>query len=397
MKRHAYLSAFLAFCSAFSLSCGAGDGSKVKPDDACAKRAEATCKARDMCSNGFSIQRDFGTKANCVAVEKQLCLESVTRPGSGVTADAADKCASALAKQTCADRATPLPECVTAVGQFKEGAACISSNQCASSYCDLAATAGCGKCAAKVGAGKTCDSSGDCVEGLFCHRALDAITMLQAEKGLCTAFLAASLPCNNDDKRCGEGLTCAGFSRSRQVDGICAAIAQNEGAVCNTTDKFCTTGLVCVGMPMMDGACKKPIATTGAACDRRNRMEPTCDGAVGLFCLHAVAEDPTGTCAKRTLAKPGADCGTLADGTSAVCDSGNICQRPEDPTSMPGMIIYAAQGKCVATARADQPCNTNGNIGPGCEPGSRCVLKVAGATAGTCLRRDFATVCGVKK
>ena len=80
MKRHAYLSAFLAFCSAFSLSCGAGDGSKVKPDDACAKRAEATCKARDMCSNGFSIQRDFGTKANCVAVEKQLCLESLTRP-----------------------------------------------------------------------------------------------------------------------------------------------------------------------------------------------------------------------------------------------------------------------------------------------------------------------------
>ncbi len=398
MKRPAYLSVFLVCCSMMAASCGGGDkGATAKPDDACARRAEATCKARDMCSNGFAIARDFGTKANCVAIEKQLCLESANRPGSGVTADSADKCALALSKQTCAERATPIPDCVTAVGKFKDGDACISSNQCASSYCDLAATDACGKCATKLAAGKACDASPDCVDGLFCHRALDAITMLQAEKGLCTAFVATSLTCNNDDKRCGEGQTCAGFSRTRQTDGLCAAVSQTDGAPCNTTDKFCTAGLVCVGMPMMDGVCRKPLTMAGAICDRRNRMEPTCDGAVGLFCLHTVAEDPTGACAKRKLAKPGEDCGILVDGTSVVCDSGNVCQRPEDPAGMPGIITYLPMGKCVATAKDGQPCNTNGNIGPGCEPGSRCVAKMPGSTNGSCVKRDFASVCAVKK
>jgi hypothetical protein len=374
------------------LAAGCGE-SGPSASEVCTKRAQVVCAKRSECSRMYDIQRSFGTMQNCEAWEKQGCLESVERTGSGNTPARAEKCTLALMKQSCDDRAAgvDIPECETSKGDFKDGTACISSNQCSSSRCDVPLGMPCGKCATRLGEGGMCDSSGDCVEGLYCSR--DPLGGPLAV-GKCAKRQAPGMPCNAM-LQCVEGDQCVGFNPDMGLDGTCRARTQKENDPCND-EKRCVSGLTCVGFSrsgMIDGLCKKPVSAENEMCDRNNRMLPTCEGRYGLYCFHVNSMDPTGTCKKLDFVKTGETCGTLADRTQVTCQNGDTCQRMIDPiTNQAG-----AMGVCVARAASGGTCNTNGNVGPGCPVGHSCVLKTPGlGTEGTCVKRDYEMTCKKK-
>jgi hypothetical protein len=151
-----------SIASLLATSCGGDDGPSV--DEVCTKRAKVVCAKRNECSNGFDIARNFPNITACETWEKATCEQSVERTGSGNTVAVNVKCTAALQKQTCAERALDAPEACAFVGKLKDGTKCISTNQCASNYCDIPAGMTCGVCRKKTAAGTTCDSSGDCTE-----------------------------------------------------------------------------------------------------------------------------------------------------------------------------------------------------------------------------------------
>jgi hypothetical protein len=171
--------------------------------------------------------------------------------------------------------------------------------------------------------------------------------------------------------------------------------------------KRCVSGLNCVGvmtsmgMVVTEGTCRASKTKAGEPCDRTNRVDVTCSGTVGLYCHHEMETDPatgmpraaaTGTCKKIGFAMTGGVCGTLMDGSSVTCQGGDACQRMTDPLT--GNPITNMPGTCVADVGEGKPCNTNGDIGPGCLPGHTCVLTNPGiSTAGTCRKRVYETLC----
>lgn len=388
--------------AALALGCGKSGKSA---DEVCTLRAKVTCDKRSTCSQGYAITRDFGTMQNCLTQEKQVCMESVERKGSGNTAERVEACTAAIEKQSCDDRAAgvPLAACESGGGDFKDGTPCISTNQCASSYCDIPPGQACGKCAKKVADGMPCDSSGDCMEGSYCQRPPMAVM------GICARSGEEGATCN-DTLRCGTGLSCIGFSASRGVDGTCRRPAAAASQPCDNIEKLCVSGLRCVGlmtsggMVVTEGTCRALKRMEGEICDSRNRNDVDCDSGIGLYCHHEQETNPatgnpqpsaTGVCKKRLFAKTGEMCGTLADGTVAVCSGGDACQRTLDPiTQRPDTT---QPGTCVRDNGDGMPCNTDGNIGPGCLPGHACVLDMPGlSTAGKCRKRTYEVLCNVK-
>jgi hypothetical protein len=395
---HRILVLFIAFSGVAALSCGGNDGPSAL--EVCTRRAEILCAKRSECTQGYDIQRSFGSLAACRRWERQACVESVERTGSGNDVNKNQRCNTALEAQTCEQRTAGTPtECRNEPGAFKRNAVCISSNQCASLHCKIPPGMTCGRCAERGSAGAACESGSDCAEGHFCYREGGATT----GEGTCTAFQAPGDACNGGagDRRCGPDVSCVGFSATNGTDGTCVARTEAEGQACNSSLR-CLAGLTCVGARAsmnVDGMCQRTGGLEGDTCDRNAANAPGCDGTIGLYCHQLLVPgsttrlEPTGVCRRRPFAATGEPCGAvLEDRTEPVCQNGDTCQRPINPdtgapqTNMPGV--------CVARAASGMACNTNGDIGPSCPVGHACVLDTPGeSTQGKCVKRDYEVAC----
>lgn len=227
--------------------------------------------------------------------------------------------ATSLASVACtisARRAVPDdPSCLRMfVGTQAEGAACSTSNECASANCDtndLTACSGmpmccagtCGPAApAPLPIGSDCSAAGSsCVAGTFCS----------ASRGLCVANVAVGQPCDPaTEKFCGIGLTCGPAASGSQQ--VCLALpAEGESCAtllsCDALDDYCDgTTHTCV-----------PRIAVGAACPN------------GVGCVdYAQCDGPTRTCV--SYGKAGALC-TLAGPFclgSLECTKNGLCELP---------------------------------------------------------------------
>ena len=203
------------------------------------------------------------------------------------------------------------------IGTQAEGAACRTSNECASANCDTNDLTACsgtptmccaGTCGPVTAApaplpiGSDCSAAGSsCVAGSFCS----------ASRGLCVANVAVGQPCDlATEKYCGIGLTCGpAASGSQQV--CLAHPAEGESCAtlptCDALDDYC------------DVATRKclPKIAVGAACPN------------GIDCVdYAQCDGPTRTCVSN--GKAGALC-TLAGPFclgSLECTKNGLCELP---------------------------------------------------------------------
>ncbi len=330
--------------------------SMMSADTACTALAASRCAKIKMCTTGFVIDRDYGSDANCLAELKADCLRGAYYPWTDSPPTRTMACATALAAQPCADwfAGVVIPTCATGPGGIEDGGICLSSRQCVSGACQIAATALCGSCLPKVATAGACMTTDQCPDGEVC------------------------------------------------AANACVKPLTTVGAACGAA-KPCASDLSCVGaVGVVDGACQKRLVTEGADCDASLATKPACESRLGLFCKVVVPPSgdggvtdagmtdggviTVGKCTKLTLAAVGAVCGTtMPDGTSVGCSAGARCVRP-----LPvGSNMRPLTGTCVANVAATVACNTNGASGAGCNLGLRCVATAAGMTTGTCVARVY--------
>ncbi len=350
----------------------ARDVNMMTADLACTRLATATCDRFERCAGTYLISRDYGTKAACLAAEKNLCLGSTLRPWSGATPMRTDACATALNASPCSDLGVALAGCPPAVGGIEDDGTCVASSQCSSSRCIISSpnVELCGKCfpaIAIVPEGGACVSSGECVPGLVCP-----------STAMCTAPALFGEACSSA-KPCRTGFLCLG--------GTCTARIAMEGAACESppmTIPDCDdrVGLVC-RTDAPDGG------TTDASADGGADPDASTDGAPADASADDAAADAgtTKKCVRNLLADIGGTCGTLADGTLVICKNGGLCQRP---LVMDAGTARSPTGTCVANAGLGQPCDSQPQTGPRCEVGLRCIHTGMTGTVGTCKVLDFA-------
>jgi len=181
------------------------------------------------------------------------------------------------------------------IGTQAEGAACVTTDECASANCDtndLTACTGMPTCcagtcgpaaAAPLSIGSDCSAAGSrCVAGAFCS----------ASRGLCVANVAVGQPCDPaTEKFCGIGLTCGSAASGSQQ--VCLAHpAEGEScatlATCDALDDYCEGATrKCVPKVAVGGACPDGVACVDyAQCDGPTR---TCvsNGKAGALCTLA--------------------------------------------------------------------------------------------------------------
>jgi hypothetical protein len=262
---------------------------------ACAAFVKATCAKRDSCSGGKGTTVLYGGAATCEARELPKCLATLMARGTSKTVATLTACTNSLPQQTCTDYFDNIltTACQPMAGSLANGAACLSSWQCASAFCSLPHADVCGTCAARPKAGDSCAQT-ICGTGLLCHSS----TM------------------------------------------TCAAVV-GSGAACSKTAP-CQAGFACVGNSATTmGTCKPEGTMTGVACDPKSLTLPGCNKDVGLYC------DATAlACKTFATAADGQPCG-LVGGGQTVCTGGGLCV---------GATATAA-GTCKAPVQDSAACN----------------------------------------
>lgn len=307
-------------------------GCGVSADQACQDVANARCARRQACSNGSSVTRAYGDLATCVAREKLVCSDALAARGTGQSAASQEKCASAIAAQSCSDffLGNPPAVCV-ATGAFSNASSCAFNSQCSTSYCTNDKNAACGSCGQAPVAGSDCGTS-TCARGLSCITTTSATGSSQT----CVAEGPQGAACNRNAP-CAPGLTCVGITLT--ASGSCMVAATAAGAACD------------------------PTAKTGAGCDRNQ----------GLWC-----NPQSKSCTAITYVGSGQPCGEGTDGNVSDCSAGAGCYGATF-----GMM--PTLGVCKAPAADGATCDiTNG---PPCLAPARCVTAM-GSTAGTCMVPD---------
>lgn len=319
---------------------GGAGGAGPTAEQACADLAKATCAKRDACSSGFQISRLFGDLGTCEARTAALCVANLGAVGTGQTPTKIEACVAAYADFACVDffDSAPPEACVPPAGEGATGAPCTTSSQCASTFCDATANVICGSCQPLPVAGASCAVQADCGRDLGCAR-------------LATA-----------------------------AAGVCAPWVEQGGA-CLAGAKPCKAGLSCVAEDLMtstSGTCQPAGAAIGAACDGSRKTMPGCDNNLGLVCIPAMKGSAVGTCQAIQIVVAGATCGDIGSKPItgfSVCGGSALCTKvmASDPT-----------GTCVAPAADGAPCDIDPTKGPPCLAPSKCVIKDAMGTAGTC-------------
>lgn len=327
----------LLLCSIFVGACGGGDSDSPTAQAACDSDAKARCDRISRCTADFQIVRDFGSYNKCIAVQAASCMESIARPKSGVTPAYRANCAKLIAAQSCGDWFEGVdPECGPVKGPIADGQPCVSGNQCASTFCSIAANTLCGTCKPPKVVGDACSDTDPC----------------------------------GGDFRCEVSDPATGAS-------TCVA-PRRAGAACLRSGKPCAAGYSCV-VPVgaTDGTCVRRVTAVGEPCNRREETGPTCDARLGLYCPRAAT-----TCVKTELGE-GGKCNIDTDNKEYFCADDGSCVRPLDPTTNTRPTL----GTCQAAAPVGGTCYRNTADGPGCVSGAVCILEVD-APSGTCRIRE---------
>jgi hypothetical protein len=247
--------------------------------------ATAICEKVQKCQPA-AFSESWAIKAECIADVEASNQSGVSAlPGSKVTQEQIDACATQIAQTSCAFGINDLEACVLK-GTLPTPAPCYDGRQCQTGRCKRANLSNdCGTCAAFETTDGACLEDGDCAFGLTCF------------EGKCAKLGAKTEPCTIDGKRCDAGLVCA--------NGKCADAVDKDGA-CTPTGNECRRGLFCDGGKCHD--ITEKIAALGEACD------------------------PSTTCRKSSCrngkcvayATPGEACSTEPTG-AADCDGESFC------------------------------------------------------------------------
>jgi hypothetical protein len=270
--------------------------------DACAAFVKATCAKRDSCSANGGTALMYGDAATCQSRELPKCLATLTAGGTSKTPALLMACTSSLAQQTCVDYFDNVltAACTPKPGTSANGAACISSWQCASAFCSLAHTGVCGVCGPRPTAGASCAQT-ICGSGLLCHSST---------------------------------MTCE--------------VAGAAGAACDKTMP-CAAGLACVGnTATVKGSCKLEGSMVGVTCDPKSATAPGCNKDVGLYCDAATMK-----CVAFGTATAGQPCGLVA-GKQVLCTAGGLCVGGSATTA--GTCSAAAKDAAACSATNGPPC-----------------------------------------
>jgi hypothetical protein len=293
-------------------ACSSSNGaSSVGASQASTDLGTALCATIGSCST-FYVDVAYGDAGTCDSREATSLANVLAANGTGWTPATVESCARALSAAACADTLghDPPAACQAPAGQLAVGMPCGDSSQCQSTYCNTG-TGVCGTCAAARGtAGSPCYRDDDCAYGDVCN---GAMTTPPAKAGACLQLAASGADCD-DSHPCAKTLVCK--------SGQCA-----------------------------------PPDEAGQACSTA-----TCDSLAGLYC-QTTGVKTTGTCAKVSLATPGAPCGLVA-GQATECSGGGNC-----------LVTTGTSGTCQAPIADGMPCDAT--KGPGCESPAVC-------TGGTC-------------
>jgi hypothetical protein len=222
----------------------------------------------------------------------------------------------------------PPTECAP-VGTRINGQPCAFNGQCSTGFCSGNRLAACGICADAPKTGDSCATS-------FCgHNQICVDTTL-----ICQVRGALNASCDAATAPCGAGMTCTGAGTSPKT-------------------------------------CQMASTTLGATCGAGT---PGCYFAEGLWCTGTTAPK---TCGLIAYVAAGQPCGTLTDGSLAVCRAG-ACYTNTGPAALTDL------GTCKANAGDGQSCDTR--VGPDCITPARCETQ-DGGTSGICEFPDAPT-CG---
>jgi len=266
---------------AIALACSSGDtGGAGTVDGACAAYASAVTEYLTRCAGsttGFVESR-----------MKVVCASAMTLNGTAITPQFLNNCSGALKNLSCDRDFDDIAACNAPPGTLGAGAACVSSEQCATEWCKKSDSTTCGACTARVAVGGTCTSSSQCVEGARCSTGKCVAQIENPVGGSCDSTKGEScqsgLYCDYSTKTC-KAFVAAG--------GACSISAPcQRDLTCDATSKTCV---------------KPTLAGEGQACSTTVRCQ------TGLLC------DPASQkCAKITMVKPGGDC----DSSLMRCEQG---------------------------------------------------------------------------
>jgi hypothetical protein len=278
--------------------------------------------------NPQGILNTYGDLATCESRQSATCVSNLAAPQTANSASHTEDCAQATPSVTCSD---------FALGNVPPA---------------------CQPPAGPRDAGSPCSVSAQCATA-FC------LTPRTSSCGTCEVQPAVGSSCANNG--CGPGLVCDSKT-------LLCAMPLGAGGSCDDSS-VCGPGFTCIGnSSTANGTCTALATAVGANCDLAD-AGTRCDGRLGLYC-----NVPQGrVCAQVGNAAATLACGTI-DGGVIDCTAGAFCERPGNSRS----------GVCVAPASESAACDTAD--GPTCSSPARCVLTIAGGTAGTCITTN-PTVC----
>ena len=290
---------WLALGSLWVLGCS-GDVIGSALENACSTHAEAY-RSREKTCYGVAPAPDQST---VIARQTKDCVAISSAPGSTVDAHYWNACAAATENHCQAYQCATYPN-----GTRQTGDPCLVSTQCATLWCKgtvvtdsegaaLPQGLQCGKCAARLGEGLTCDPVTDaCQVGMSCfegscrtrggpgdacvHWSDCAPPLICRGTGICGDVVAAGEPCTSSldcttDQGCDVALrVCAAIRKGQPGEDCDGEVRRCESGRCNTTT----------------GRCPRVIAD-GTSCDPSDPLS-TC--AVYAYCFQGICQisDPS--------------------------------------------------------------------------------------------------------
>jgi hypothetical protein len=316
----------LALALALAAACHSSSGSTASASTPCGDYFDAV--SANLCGTGPNPPATETARERARFV--QVCTGYASLPGSEITGQELDACATAIQAAGCAG--SLLPAACDLVGSLPTGTPCNESFQCQGGVCFQAAVAGdaassdsvCGQCVAVATLGQPC--TGNCATGTVCDESLATPTCVAVTQ------VGSGAACDGVKTVCSAGLFCG-------ASGTCAAF-HTSGESC--AQAVCAAPLVCASATQ---TCEAPGAS-GAACDNDS------DCTAGLGC-----SSQTSTCGPVTWASAGQPCGDLTR-----------------------CLVGACEGACPTVIADGQPC-TLSDVSSTCDVFAKCA-------GGTCVFGD---------
>jgi hypothetical protein len=280
--------------------------------EACGQFASTLCTRLNGCAP-YALQIFYGDMATCQSRVELDCTRDLQIMDTNQTTTDRATCARDAANATCDDLvANVFPaSCQIKPGPRRDGEACGSSWQCASTHCEktngdcgvcaprMPATGACTvdegcavglvcaaqKCVAPAGMGAPCNAAAPCRSNLYCSAASSA----------CIAPLPLGASCGNDTGACDfrHGVMCNIFApmAMQKCETIAAAKGGQACGIVNSTLTVCIALNGCQGATLLQpGVCPNPAADGAQCTDNVHCLAPA--SCVGGLCRLASA----GTC-----------------------------------------------------------------------------------------------------